>query len=363
MSNAGGEMIHNFSELFGSGVEKVFQTTFFDFFPDIIYVYDLQEKKLRCINKRISGILGFTYQCRFNRKSGGWSTVNVIGRVIKRDATGIPLSLLFIAQDISSQIIAAEELKAINDLKNSVSNLEEFTQIASHDIQEPLRRIATFSERMKAKFATDLNGEAMGYLDRIMKTSKNAHLLIDGLLDFLQLDHKQLHFVTTDLNALLIEVKDELELLIEESQATISSGNLPKLEIIPQQIKQLLVNLVSNALKFQKPGRPLAVFFDARKLSAADATSYQLDSLSDYYVISVKDNGVGFNTAISEKMFQMFQRFHNKSVYPGAGIGLAICRKITDKHRGLIMAHSVVGEGATFSIILPVKQMKSYEAR
>jgi PAS domain S-box-containing protein len=550
MRDPGGEIIHNFNELFESGVEEAFQQSIFDFLPEIIYVYDVDQRKLFYINKKVSSVLGFTgddlkewnydlmklvheedtdlvleelekckdledevtksYQCRFNMKVGGWLTAKVTGKVIKRNSIGRPSSLLFVAQDISGHLKAAEELAAINaqirekeelmrdykeqvdvkeeflecgswkitfadgvmtwsdgmyllfgydllndkhsivvnqalyhshmlakdferaiqfqspltstenkyhgeyeittrggekklietfarvvrgsdgdpermlgtshnitrirtfdeereknisKLKDSVSNLEEFTQIASHDIQEPLRRIATFSERMKDKFAADLNGEAMGYLDRIMKTSKNAHLLIDGLMDFLQLDHKHQHFATTDLNALLGEVKEELELRMEESKATIISENLPRLEVIPEQIKQLLVNLISNALKFRKPDRALVVSFGARKLTAADIEKHQLSARSDYYEVTVKDNGVGFNAASAEKMFQMFQRFHNKSTYAGAGIGLAICRKITDKHRGLIMARSVVGEGATFSVVLPVRQMKDNEAR
>jgi PAS domain S-box-containing protein len=545
MSTKGGEIIHNFNQLFESGVEEAFQQSIFDFFPDIIYVYDVDQRKLRYINKKVSTVLGFTdddlkrwnydlfklvheddldlvsieleeytgladeitrsYQCRFNCKGGGWLTARVTGKVIKRNAVGIPSTLLFIAQDISNHIKATEQLAAINalirekedllsdykeqidvkeeflecgswkltlsdkvmtwsdgmyllfgydlqndkpsivineslyhshmltqdfekaiqfqdlrtnvenrydreyqittrsgekklietfariirgsdgnpermlgtshniteirnfdqeqeknisKLKDSVSNLEEFTQIASHDIQEPLRRIATFSETMKAKFAADLNGEAMGYLDRIMKTSKNAHLLIDGLLDFLQLDHKHQHFSTADLNTLLVEVKDDLELRLDESQATITSESLPRLEVIPQQIKQLLVNLISNALKFRKPDRPLVIAFDARKLTTVEKTNYHLHTRTDYFIITVEDNGVGFKEGSTEKMFQMFQRFHSKSTYAGAGIGLAICRKITDKHRGLIMAQSVAGEGATFSIVLPVKQMK-----
>jgi PAS domain S-box-containing protein len=550
MSHPGGQIIHNFNELFESGVEEAFQQSIFDFFPDIICVYDTDQRKLRYVNKKISTVLGFTsddliewnydllkivyeedvdlvltelgryagladevthsFQCRFNRKTEDWLTVKVTGKVIKRNAIGMPSSLLFVAQDISSYIKATQELSAINaqirereelmsdykeqidvkeeflecgswkitfadkimtwsdgmyllfgynlqndrqaivvnealyhshmleadfskavqfrnqiksvenkyadeyeittrngekkrietfariirgsdgmpermlgtshnitqirnfdeereknisQLKDSVSNLEEFTQIASHDIQEPLRRIATFSENMKAKFAADLNGEAMGYLDRIMKTSKNAHLLIDGLMDFLQLDHKHQHFVTADMNTLLSEVKDELELRLEESQATIISETLPRLEVIPQQIKQLLVNLISNALKFRKPEIPLVVAFDARKLTQADIENRQLSLRFDYFEITVKDNGVGFKAGAAEKMFQMFQRFHNKSSYPGAGIGLAICKKIADKHRGLITARSVVGEGAAFSIVLPVKQMKDNDTR
>jgi PAS domain S-box-containing protein len=543
-------IIHNFNELFESGVEEAFQQSIFDFFPDIIFVYDVEQRNLRFINKKIATVLGFTdddlsawnydlmkfvyeedvdmvsmelekyaslegeathsFQCRFNRKQGGWLTAKVTGRVIKRNVMGSPSSLLFVAQDISSYVKAAAELSAINaqirekeelmndykeqidvkeeflecgswkiiladkimtwsdgmyllfgynlesdkqsivvnealyhshmlaadfdkavqfqsqvtsiknkyadeyeittrsgekkrietfarivrgsdgmpermlgtshnitqirtfieereknisKLKDSVSNLEEFTQIASHDIQEPLRRIATFSENMKAKFAADLNGEAMSYLDRIMKTSRNAHLLIDGLMDFLQLDHKHQHFVTTDMNTLLAEVKDELELRLDEAQATLVIETLPKLDVIPQQIKQLLTNLISNALKFRKPDHPLIVNFDAALLTQADKENHRLSSRMEYYEIKVRDNGVGFDASVAEKMFQMFQRFHNKSSYPGAGIGLAICRKITDKHRGVITAHSVVGNGATFSVVLPVRQLKENDTR
>jgi signal transduction histidine kinase len=296
-------------------------------------------------------------------RSGEKKRIETFARIV-RGSDGMPERMLGTSHNITQiRTFIEEREKNISKLKDSVSNLEEFTQIASHDIQEPLRRIATFSENMKAKFAADLNGEAMSYLDRIMKTSRNAHLLIDGLMDFLQLDHKHQHFVTTDMNTLLAEVKDELELRLDEAQATLVIETLPKLDVIPQQIKQLLTNLISNALKFRKPDHPLIVNFDAALLTQADKENHRLSSRMEYYEIKVRDNGVGFDASVAEKMFQMFQRFHNKSSYPGAGIGLAICRKITDKHRGVITAHSVVGNGATFSVVLPVRQLKENDTQ
>ncbi len=289
-------------------------------------------------------------------KGGEKRSIESFGKII-RDVNGNAVSIRGTAHNIThSKNFEFELEQNITKLKHSVVDLEEFTYMASHDIQEPLRKIATFSERMKTKFAHDLNDEAKNYLDRILTTSKSAHLLIDGLMSFLQLDHQHQLFKKIDLNILMEQVKVELELQMEECEATMIVNKLPILEIIPSQIRQLLVNLTINAFKFRKRDTLLVIEIESRKLTTSEIEKSHLNAGTDFYEITVKDNGIGFIEAATGKMFQMFQRFHNKSDYPGAGIGLAICKKIIDKHNGLISASSVPGEGATFSIILPAKQ-------
>lgn len=282
---------------------------------------------------------------------------------IIRDKSGAAIRVLGTTQNVTvARNSEKEKERHIDQLNNSVTNLADFTYIASHDIQEPLRKIATFSARMKEKFANDLNDEARSYLDRILNTSRSAHLLIDGLMGFLQLDHQQQRFKKTDLNVLLEEVKVELELRLEETQATIIAKPLPVLEVNALQIKQLMVNLLLNAFKFRKPESLLVIEIDSKKLTTEEVKKEHLEEGSEYVRISIQDNGVGFVEAPSGKMFQMFQRFHNKADYPGAGIGLAICKKIIDKHNGLISAWSEPGKGATFSFVLPVKQSLTHVA-
>ena len=314
------------------------------------------EKALRFTEDTVKKDNGREHEYEITTKDGEKRRIESFAK-INRDRSGNAINILGTAHNITRSKKFEYELEQnINKLKTSVVDLEEFTYMASHDIQEPLRKIATFSARMKTKFADDLNDEAKNYLDRILTTSKSAHLLIDGLMSFLQLDHQHQLFKKTDLNILMDEVKVELELRMEESEATIIVKKLPILEVIPLQIKQLLVNLTLNAFKFRKRETLLVIEIESRKLTALEIEKHHLNAATDFYEILIKDNGIGFTEGATDKMFQMFQRFHNKSDYPGAGIGLAICKKIIDKHNGLISASSIPGQGATFSIILPSKQ-------
>jgi light-regulated signal transduction histidine kinase (bacteriophytochrome) len=241
----------------------------------------------------------------------------------------------------------------IQQLKGAVTNLEEFTYIASHDIQEPLRRIASFSERMKEKFAPELNSEANQYLDRIISSSRNAHHLIDGLRAFLQLDHQHTMPTKTDLNLLVEEVREELELRLEESGAKLIIHTLPVIEVVPVQIKQLFTNLFANSIKFRSGQAPLTIEVSGHLIPATPSPD---SSKGEYCEIIIRDNGIGFDESHSQNMFQMFQRFHPRSDYPGAGIGLAICKKIVTRHHGFISAQSKPGDGAQFTLLLPVYQ-------
>ncbi len=275
------------------------------------------------------------------------------GKVL-RDRKGKPVKLIGTTRDVTQLRNYERELeKKIIELKRSNKDLEDFAYIASHDIQEPLRKIISFSERLKTKFTDDLKDEAKNYLDRIMSATKNARFLVDGLMDFSRLTSEEQTFVKTDLNTLLHEVKTELELKIEETKTVLDIQQLPTVEAVPVQLKQMFSNLILNSIKFRRPETTPEIHIHSKKLSRADLITYNLDLTKSYHHLSIKDNGIGFEDEYVEKIFEMFQRLHSKADYPGAGIGLALCKKITKNHNGIIFASSTLDKGTTFSIILP----------
>jgi light-regulated signal transduction histidine kinase (bacteriophytochrome) len=242
-------------------------------------------------------------------------------------------------------------------LDRSNKDLEQFAYIASHDLQEPLRKISTFGQRMHSKFSNQLGDEGNAYLLRMLAATENMSLLIDNLLELSLLSRKIQPYKQCDLNVILKEVQTELELVIEETNTTIALQNLPVLEAIPSQMSQLFNNLISNAIKFRKPGVYPLIKIAGKKLSAAEKHDYLLSLNHEFYQITVEDNGIGFEEEYATRIFLIFQRLHGRAEYGGSGIGLAICKKIIDNHHGQIHAESVPGEGAVFTILLPEKNI------
>jgi PAS domain S-box-containing protein len=241
----------------------------------------------------------------------------------------------------------------INELKRSNKELEEFAYVASHDLQEPLRKLTTFSERLQTKFGNVLGSDGLLYLDRIVAATANMRLLIDNLLDFSRTATSGKHFVHADLKALLQESLNSLELKIEETGTTVIAEDLPAIDVIPSQIKQLFDNLLNNSIKFRKRDEPCLIKISCAPITPAEMTDWGLRSDQTYYRFSVRDNGIGFESEYQDKIFLIFQRLHGKSEYPGSGIGLAICKKIVENHNGIIFARGNPGEGALFSFVLP----------
>jgi signal transduction histidine kinase len=181
--------------------------------------------------------------------------------------------------------------------------------------------------------------------------------LIDSLLDFSRVSRRSSKFDRVDLNSVFTSVVSDLELKIEEAEADINlSGMLPVIEAVPSEIAQLFSNIISNALKFRKTEDPVRINVRSSKLGKAEQNEFGLPGNVPCYKIEVEDNGIGFEPEYSEKIFQIFQRLNGKSEYPGSGIGLAICKKIVEKHNGLIFGKSRLDQGATFTVILPEKQ-------
>jgi light-regulated signal transduction histidine kinase (bacteriophytochrome) len=244
----------------------------------------------------------------------------------------------------------------VRELDRSNKELEEFAYIASHDLQEPLRKITSFSERLKEKLPSNLEPDVQLYLNRMLAATENMRTLIDNLLEFSRTSRNREPFAKVDLNNTLADVKADLELKIEESSAQIEANKLPVIDAIPMQMRQLFTNLFTNAIKFKKADQPPRIRITCRVLSNEEVDARHLRPNLRYYLISVSDEGIGFDQEYAEKIFQIFQRLHGKAEYPGSGIGLAICKKIADNHMGTIYSESVQGKGATFNIILPETQ-------
>jgi light-regulated signal transduction histidine kinase (bacteriophytochrome) len=223
-------------------------------------------------------------------------------------------------------------------------------------MQEPLRKITTFSDRLSEKYKAVLTGDGSMYLSRMTAAAENMRILINDLLEFSRISKTKLPFRNIDLNAVVQDVKSDLEVALEESGAVINSQRLPELEGIETQMKQLFTNILGNAVKFRKAGVAPVINIDAALLSRDESIKYELAPGITYYKIQVTDNGIGFEAEYATRIFQVFQRLHGKSEYPGTGIGLAICKKIVEYHQGLIYAESLPDAGARFVLVIPQNQ-------
>ncbi len=249
------------------------------------------------------------------------------------------------------------ELQEINkELERSNSELQQFAYVASHDLQEPLRKIVTYSDRlMPLKGVLPDNGK--NYLDKIVNSSKRMTRLIDALLNFSRISRVDTKFVRTNLNEIVRGLLPDFDLILNEKGAKIFMENLPVIEAIPVQMGQLFHNLISNALKFAKENVPAEIKISSRRLQEEEVRQYKtMDESVPYVIITFQDNGIGFDSEFAEQIFIIFQRLHSRHHYPGTGIGLALCRRIVANHGGSMHASSAEGQGATFDIILPIKQ-------
>jgi two-component system, chemotaxis family, CheB/CheR fusion protein len=259
-------------------------------------------------------------------------------------------------QSYQELIMASEKLNKVNmDLEKTNYELWQFASIASHDLKEPLRKVQTYGSLLAQRCGTMLDASGLGYLDKILDASDRMQKLIEDILNFSRLSSSADAFEETDLNKLLEQIMDDMEILITEKKARLAIEKLPKLEVIPSQIRQVFQNLISNSLKFSEREPHIEIFAEVTK---GRNIGKELLENEDYCRIFIKDNGIGFEQKFHEKIFDIFQRLHNRERYQGTGIGLAICKKIVHNHNGLISAKSVLNEGSTFVITLPVKHLR-----
>jgi len=275
------------------------------------------------------------------------------GRVVN-DIAGRPIKLAGSVRDITTQRTIENNMrKMVDELHRSNRELEEFAYAASHDLQEPLRKITTFSDRLSEKYKDVLAGEGEMYLGRMVSSAENMRQLINGLLEFSRITQSAGQYEEVNLNTIMQEVMSDLELKIEETNTLIRCDVLPTVEAVRTQMKQLFQNLVSNAIKFQKPDVPPVIKIELMQPGEGELQRYDLQPQKAYYKIVVSDNGIGFENEYATRIFQVFQRLHGKSEYPGSGIGLAICKKILEYHQGVIYAEGTPEEGSRFVFLLP----------
>jgi two-component system CheB/CheR fusion protein len=258
---------------------------------------------------------------------------------------------------VAQRTKALEEMN--RELQRSNGELQQFAYVASHDLQEPLRKIMTFADRLES-IKEALGEQGKVYLNKITESSKRMTRLIDDLLDYSRISRTEGKFMMTDLNKLLQEVLLDFEVAINQKQASIKIGPLPELPVVPLQMEQLFHNMISNAMKFTKEGNAPEVTISARALTAEEVKrSGRLLKDTPYTEIMIKDNGIGFPQEYADQIFVIFQRLNDRKLYPGTGIGLALCSRIVSNHWGEIIANSRENEGAEFYIRLPLKRPKA----
>lgn len=246
-----------------------------------------------------------------------------------------------------------EELRKMNHaLEMSNHDLQQFASVASHDLKEPLRKIQMFGNILQEKYP--LVDGSKQYMDRIISASSRMTRLINDLLVFSRLSVNSL-FQPVNLTEIVTEILQDLELVIEEKKAKIHFKKLLTIDAIPGQMRQLFQNIISNALKFSREGVVPEISVTCHYVASKDIKARQVEK-GDYCKIVISDNGIGFDSQYSEKIFTIFQRLHTVQEYEGTGIGLAICKKIIEKHNGEIAATSVINQGTTFTIVMPVRQ-------
>jgi signal transduction histidine kinase len=260
-------------------------------------------------------------------------------------------------------------LKQLNtDLQRNNQELQEFAYVASHDLQEPLRKIQAFGNLLEEEYGEAL-GDGKAYLDRMRNAAGRMRVLIDDLLTFSRVTTKAQPFSEVDLNIVAREVVDDLEVQIRATHGAVEVGELPTIAADALQMRQMLQNLIGNALKFYRQDVPPTVRISAEVFNASGSlqdnhpeaeqsenaeNEADRDATKTYCRLFVEDNGIGFDEKYLDRIFTVFQRLHGKSEYEGTGIGLAVVRKIVERHGGTITAYSTPGQGSTFIVTLPV---------
>ena len=281
-------------------------------------------------------------------KADGQSLVRSMRYAIERNRSRrLELDNTALEGEIRARKLAQEQLERVAaQLEASNRELQQFASVASHDLQEPLRKIVVFGDRLRQRFGGELGDQGNDYIERMMNAAGRMQTLIDDLLEFSRVVTRARPFVPVNLGEVCGEVLTDLEVLIESKGAVVDVGDMPTLQADPTQIRQVFQNLIANAMKFQGDGAVPHVVIRAEQATCSGTPGWK---------VTVKDNGIGFEQQHAERIFAPFQRLHGRSEFGGSGIGLAIVRRIVERHSGTIQAESSPGHGALFTILLPAE--------
>ncbi len=265
--------------------------------------------------------------------------------------------LVGLTADLTAKVQFQQELEnKMQALDQSNFELEQFAYIASHDLQEPLRKITSFGERIHSKYRENLGEEGSHYLTRMLGATQRMKLLIDSLLSYSRASRPEEPFTPVSLSEVVKNVLSDFELRIAEAKAEVKVEALPTIFALPTQMHQLFQNLIGNALKFNNPDRVLTIHIASSQASRQEISEGWLPTGQNFHKVTITDNGIGFESKYSEQIFTLFKRLHGRSEYEGAGMGLAICKRIVENHGGTIYATSQAGQGTTFTLLLPEQQ-------
>jgi PAS domain S-box-containing protein len=291
---------------------------------------------------------------------------------VRKDGSQFPVEISLSPLDTEEGLLVSSAIRDITErkraqqrLQRSNKELEQFASVAAHDLQEPLRKIQMYGDLLQRKCDANLNDQGREYVARMHQAAARMRTLIADLLAFSRLTTQPQRFVRVDLSRVAREVVSDLETRLEETGGRVDIGALPSVDGDPTQMRQLLLNLISNGLKFHRPGEPPVVQVRGRLLADVDRPFLGDGRAGPLSEITVCDNGIGFDEKYLDRIFEVFQRLHAHSEYEGTGIGLAICRKIVERHGGCITAKSISGQGATFIVTLPAQlpRAEAYDAQ
>ena len=246
-------------------------------------------------------------------------------------------------------------LLANQELREKNKELEQFAYVASHDLQEPLRKIQSFGELIKARFSNDVPEQALDYINRMHRSALRMRVLIDDLLTFSRVSSRAKPFVKIELNKEVKGVISDLEILLKETQGKVNVDELPVIDADPSQIRQLLLNIINNGLKYHRKDVAPVINISSRTIKVSDISQPHCKQV-EMVKLNFRDNGIGFDEKYVDRIFQPFQRLHGRNEFEGTGIGLAICKKIVERHNGNVTAKSSEGKGSEFIIQLPLHQ-------